>query len=131
MSIRNKALQWYEAKYVRVDKPYYTSKYYQMDESPVQEADFAFYTAKQDGYCPMHKDDLKGAIERLVDESDTDTLINKLIDQIYQFSRMNWKSVSQQNLPVTIKYPEIVPEIFPYFNNEKLPDFGKENLWFL
>lgn len=30
-------------------------------------------------------------------------LINQLIDQAYQFSRMYWKSVSQQNLPVTIK----------------------------
>jgi hypothetical protein len=29
--------------------------------APVQEADFAFYTTKQDGYCPIHKDDLKRA----------------------------------------------------------------------
>ena len=57
--------------------------------------------------------------------------INQLIDQVYQFSRMYWKSVSQQNLPVTIKYPEMVAEIFPYFSQNKLPDFGKESLWFL
>ena len=57
--------------------------------------------------------------------------INQLIDQVYQFSRMYWKSVSQQNLPVTIKYPEMVAEIFPHFTQDKLPDFGKENLWFL
>ncbi|MDZ4810657.1 MAG: Piwi domain-containing protein [Bacteroidota bacterium] len=58
-------------------------------------------------------------------------LVNLLIDQVYQFSRMYWKSVSQQNLPVTIKYPEVVAEIYPYFKYDKLPEFGKENLWFL
>ena len=58
-------------------------------------------------------------------------LVDLLIDQVYQFSRMYWKSVSQQNLPVTIKYPEMVAEIYPYFRYDKLPDFGKETLWFL
>jgi len=33
MSIRNKALQWYESKYGRRDTPIYTSKYYQPEES--------------------------------------------------------------------------------------------------
>lgn len=55
----------------------------------------------------------------------------KLKDQVYQFSRMYWKSVKQQNLPVTIKYPEMAAEIFPFFEEDKLPDFGKNNLWFL
>jgi len=59
------------------------------------------------------------------------TVINQLIDQVYQFSRMYWKSVSQQNLPVTIKYPEMVAEIFPHFIHDKLPELGKESLWFL
>lgn len=58
-------------------------------------------------------------------------LIDLLIDQVYQFSRMYWKSVSQQNLPVTIKYPEMVAEIFPYFQHGRLSDYGRENLWFL
>lgn len=65
---------------------------------------------------------------KLLDDAN---LINKLIDEVYQFSRMYWKSVSQQNLPVTIKYPEMVAEIFPHFQYDKLPDFGKESLWFL
>ena len=38
-------------------------------KAPVQEAQFAFYTSKQEGYCPIHKDDLKGVIEGLIDES--------------------------------------------------------------
>lgn len=59
------------------------------------------------------------------------TRIYQLIDQIYQFSRMYRKSTNQQSLPVTIKYPEMVAEIYPYFQHDKLPDFGKESLWFL
>lgn len=58
-------------------------------------------------------------------------VIRELIDQVYQFSRMYWKSVKQQNLPVTIKYPEMVAEIFPHFEGNEIPDFGKDNLWFL
>lgn len=44
---------------------------------------------------------------------------------------MYWKSIKQQNLTVTIKYPEIVAQIFPQFEGDKLADFGKNNLWFL
>lgn len=58
-------------------------------------------------------------------------IIRELIDQVYQFSRMYWKSVKQQNLPVTIKYPSMVAEIFPYFDGNEIPEFGKDNLWFL
>jgi hypothetical protein len=57
--------------------------------------------------------------------------IKEMIDQIYQFSRMYWKSVKQQNMPVTVKYPELVAKMFPYFKNNDIPDFGKTNLWFL
>jgi hypothetical protein len=54
-----------------------------------------------------------------------------VVDQVYQFSRLYWKSVSQQNLPVTIKYPEMLAEIFPHFNSRVIPQFGRKNLWFL
>ncbi len=58
--------------------------------------------------------------------------ISGLIDQVYQFSRIYWKSVRQQNLPVTIKYPEMVARIAPYFTGGNLPDnMGRDNLWFL
>lgn len=55
----------------------------------------------------------------------------ELLNQVYQFSRMYWKSVKQQNLPITIKYPEMVAEIVPHFSDAELPQFGKNNLWFL
>ena len=54
-------------------------------------------------------------------------VIEYLIDQTYQFSRMYWKSV-QQNLPVTIKYPEMFAVIFSHFASHEIPDFGKDNL---
>jgi hypothetical protein len=57
--------------------------------------------------------------------------ISELIDQVYQFSRMYWKSVRQQNLPVTIKYPEIVAQVAPHFDGNEIPQYGKNNLWFL
>lgn len=57
--------------------------------------------------------------------------IREILNQVYQFSRMYWKSVKQQNLPITIKYPEMVAEIVPHFSEQELPPFGKTNLWFL
>jgi len=64
-------------------------------------------------------------------QSDT-KIINGLIDQVYQFSRIYWKSVKQQNLPVTIKYPEMVAQIAPHFNGGDIPsNIGNDNLWFL
>ncbi len=58
-------------------------------------------------------------------------IVRELIDQVYQFSKMYWKSVKQQHLPVTIKYPEMVAEIFPHLGVLTLPEFGKDKLWFL
>jgi hypothetical protein len=57
--------------------------------------------------------------------------VTEMINRVYQFSRMYWKSVKQQNLPITIKYPEMVAEIVPHFSDAEMPPFGKTNLWFL
>ncbi len=54
--------------------------------------------------------------------------IEFLIDQVYQFSKMYWKSFHQQNLPVTIKCPEMFAKIFSHLAGHKIPDFGKDNL---
>ena len=53
----------------------------------------------------------------------------EMLSKVYQFSRLYWKSVRLQNLPVTIAYPEMVAEIVPHFTNAHLPDFGRESLW--
>ncbi len=57
-------------------------------------------------------------------------VINQLIEQVYQFSRIYWKSVRQQNLPVTVKYPEMLAEIVSHFPNGWMPS-SQNNLWFL
>jgi hypothetical protein len=57
--------------------------------------------------------------------------LRQLMDQLYQFSRMYWKSVTQQNLPVTVNYPAMIAEMYPHFQGSKIPEFGKTNLWFL
>ena len=44
---------------------------------------------------------------------------------------MYWKSVKQQNLPITVAYPEMVAQMVPYFSDRELPAFGKTNMWFL
>jgi Piwi domain len=63
---------------------------------------------------------------------DIDTAtIESLIDQIYQFSRIYWKSVKQQNLPVTIKYPSMIAQMMPHFNNASIDHIDTRNLWFL
>lgn len=71
---------------------------------------------------------LSSTVEGMLEDMN---LVEQLIDQVYQFSRMYWKSTNQQSLPVTIKYPEMVAEIYPHFQHDKLPDFGRESLWFL
>lgn len=81
----------------------------------------------KDYHFPI-KVSIKATKEELVKDVE---VVRELIDQVYQFSRMYWKSISQQNLPVTIKYPEMVAEIYPHFENDNLPEFGKSNLWFL
>ncbi len=74
-------------------------------------------------------------IKRKISCSEPDKLNDKvaqeLIDQVYQFSRIYWKALKQQNLPVTIKYPEMVAQIAPHFKDGIIPDYGKDNLWFL
>lgn len=83
---------------------------------------------ESDGYPFPVKLSIRCTHEELADDFKS---VKELIDQVYQFSRMYWKSVRQQNLPVTIKYPEMVAEIFPHFEGNEIPTFGKDNLWFL
>ncbi|MEI7491905.1 MAG: Piwi domain-containing protein [Bacteroidota bacterium] len=84
--------------------------------------------SKADGYPFPIKLKLQCTVPDLIKDT---KIVTELIDQIYQFSRMYWKSIRQQNLPVTIKYPEIIAEIAPHFLGNDIPAYGKDNLWFL
>ena len=57
-------------------------------------------------------------------------IYKELLTQVYQFSRLYWKSLRQQNVPITIKYPEMLAQIAPRFENA-LPEHAKDKLWFL
>ena len=57
-------------------------------------------------------------------------IINELIAQVYSFSRLYWKSLSQQSLPVTVSYPALIAETAPHFKNG-IPAEGANKLWFL
>lgn len=56
---------------------------------------------------------------------------SEIITQVYQFSRINWQTVKLQNLPVTLKYSEMIARSLPYFEQNALPEFGKKTLWIL
>jgi hypothetical protein len=58
-------------------------------------------------------------------------LARELIDQVYQFSRMYWKSIRQRNMPVTIEYSELIAKMLSHFKNKKLNTFARNSLWFL
>lgn len=58
-------------------------------------------------------------------------LVERLVKQVYEFSFMHWRSVNQQNLPVTVTYPEMLARIFPWFDSDTLSDEGRRSLFFL
>ncbi len=57
----------------------------------------------------------------------------QLLDQVYSFSRIYWKSIGQASLPVTISYSKIVADLASHFPNSRLPEdpVAHSNLWFL
>jgi len=80
-----------------------------------------------DGYPFPIKIKISSPDEDAFEDAD---VVLELLTQVYQFSRLYWKSLRQQNVPITIKYPEMVAQIAPRFNNG-VPDDAKDALWFL
>ena len=64
------------------------------------------------------------------DAFEDDNIITELLTQVFQFSRLYWKSLKPQNVPITIKYPEMIAQLIPKFNND-IKDEAKDKLWFL
>jgi len=58
-------------------------------------------------------------------------LVQHLMQQLYDFSLLHWRSINQPRLPVTIAYPQYLARIFPHFKAEVLQDIGRTSLWFL
>lgn len=118
-----KSLMPYSGRWVNLGKTKQGYRYLLCNNTRYEDAKFN----KMDGFpfpikltiaCPYNNDKIDLPV------------INLLLDQVYQFSRIYWKSVKQQGLPVTIKYPEMIAEIMPHFNNQAI--YPKQNsLWFL
>jgi len=83
--------------------------------------------ADTDGYPFPIKIKVSSPDEDAFEDAD---VVLELLTQVYQFSRLYWKSLRQQNVPITIKYPEMVAQIAPRFNNG-VPEDAKNKLWFL
>lgn len=96
---------------------------------------YLLFNNARNGNSHKHQDGyhfpLKMSIDCNQKELLNDTTVTELITQVYQFSRLYFKSLAQQNLPVTIKYSEIIAEILPYFTEKDLPEFAKNKLWFI
>lgn len=58
-------------------------------------------------------------------------LILELMEQVYAFSYLHWRSVRQSPLPVTVKYPSMIASFMPWFDRNLLPAHGKTKPWFL
>lgn len=76
---------------------------------------------------------LRISISRTSAPSLDDSVTQKLIDQVYQFSRMYWRSVKQRAAPVTILYSQRIAELVASFPEQEIPDSdaAKNTLWFL
>lgn len=61
----------------------------------------------------------------------TDEESIELLTQVYQFSRLSYKTVKQQNMPVTTLYPELAARIVPFFNGRCIPEAGRKKMGFL
>ena len=57
--------------------------------------------------------------------------VTDLITQVYQFSRVSWKTIGMQNMPITTLYPELAARIVPFFINNTMPQAGRQTPWFL
>ncbi|MEM0518982.1 MULTISPECIES: Piwi domain-containing protein [Aequorivita] len=64
------------------------------------------------------------------DAFEDDNVITELLTQAFQFSRLYWKSLKPQNVPITIKYPAMVAQLVPRFQTG-IEDESKDKLWFL
>lgn len=89
---------------------------------------------KMNGRRKVHHFPIKISMEsRNSDILDDKTAVNEIIIQVFQLSRMYWKSVDQQSIPITVKYPAIIARFLPLFKGETIPNpgYGCKTLWFL
>ncbi|MBL0342916.1 MAG: hypothetical protein IPP71_19815 [Bacteroidetes bacterium] len=52
----------------------------------------------------------------------SDNLIKMIIGQVFEFSRIYWKSIMQQSKPVTAVYPEMIADFGIHFPDDQIPE---------
>lgn len=58
-------------------------------------------------------------------------IVSTLMQQIYDFCFLYYRSVKHARLPVTIVYPELLAGIMPWFKHEVLQERNEGRMWFL
>lgn len=63
----------------------------------------------------------------------SDEQLKRIIGQVFEFSRIYWKSVQQQSKPVTAVYPEMIAEFGSKFGNNPIPEnvLTQNTPWFI
>lgn len=58
---------------------------------------------------------------------------DKLISQVYEFSRLYWKGLKQKAQPVTTLYSKLIAEYVSHFENNQVPDnnTAHRTIWFV
>ncbi|MCG2687943.1 hypothetical protein L6260_04040 [Candidatus Parcubacteria bacterium] len=62
---------------------------------------------------------------------DDEVLVERLMRQVYAFSLLHWRSIKQPRLPVTLVYPRLMAQMYPWFKHESPMEAGRNRLWFL
>lgn len=76
---------------------------------------------------PMHCQ-LKASDNALLDDP---VLVMELLGQVYQFSKLHWRSIKQSPLAVTVDYPRLLVSHTTWFDGYSLPEKVKGMPWFL
>lgn len=65
--------------------------------------------------------------------SETEDQFKNIIGQVFEFSRIYWKSVAQQSKPVTAVYSELIAEFGKHFGDTLIPnnDVTQNTPWFI
>src|SRR4051812_17253593 len=102
-------------------------------QPPIQEKKFAFYTKKQDSFCPIHIEDLQGLLEGLVDIQELD--FEQWLYTDFQEPREDAIVISvnlQENIHFAAHYYRyLIREHFKSIADAMRPSFTNEiEVWF-
>lgn len=55
----------------------------------------------------------------------------QLIAQVYLYSKLNYRTLAQQNMPMTLLAVDLMADFVPYFENKTIPEVAKAIPWWL